>query len=83
MPNKFCSEAYFFRLEVLWRAWYLRLGTQGLKSIPEDLRSRFLRLEKIHRPQPGLNSRTLDPETDIIITIIIIIIIIIIINIIG
>ena len=42
MSIKFCSEAYFFRLE----------------SLPEDLYSGFLRPEKIHRPQPDLNLRT-------------------------
>ena len=46
-PIKFCSEAYFFRF---------------LDSLPDDLGSEFLRPEKIHRPQPGLNPRTLDLE---------------------
>ena len=41
---------------------YLRLGTPSLKSFPEDLCSGFLRPEKIHRPQPDLNPRTLDLE---------------------
>ena len=40
----------------------LRLGNQGLKSLPEDLCSGFLRLEKIHRYQPGMNPQTLDLE---------------------
>ena len=34
----------------------------SLKSLPEDLCSGFLCPEKIHRPQPGLNPRTLDLE---------------------
>ena len=34
----------------------------SLKSLPEDLISRFLRPEKIHRPLRGLNPRTLDLE---------------------
>ena len=34
----------------------------SLKSLPEDLCSGFLRPEKIHRPQSGLNPRTLDLE---------------------
>ena len=34
----------------------------SLKSLPEDLCSGFLRPEKIHRPQSGLNQRTLDLE---------------------
>ena len=34
----------------------------SLKSLPEDLCSEFLRPEKIHQPQPGLNPRTLDLE---------------------
>ena len=55
MPIKLCSEAYFFRLEVLQRAWNLRLGTPSLKSLPEDLCSGVLYPEKIHRPQPELN----------------------------
>ena len=57
MPIQFCSEAYFFRLEVLQRAWNLRLGTPSLKYLPEDLCSVFLRPQKIHRPQAGLNPR--------------------------
>ena len=32
------------------------------KSLPEDLCSGFLRPEKSHRPQTGLNARTLDLE---------------------
>ena len=32
------------------------------QTLPEDLCSGFLRPEKIHRPQPGLNPRTLDLE---------------------
>ena len=62
MQIKFCPEAYFFRLEVLQRTWYLRLGTLSLKSLPEDLCSGVLRPEKIHRPQLDLNPRTLDLE---------------------
>ena len=34
----------------------------SLKSLPEDLCSEFLRPEKIHQPQPGLNPPTLDLE---------------------
>ena len=52
MPIKFCSEAHLF----------LGSRTPSLKSLPEDLCSGFLLPEKIHRPQPGLNPRTLDPE---------------------
>ena len=62
LPIKFCSEAYFFRLEVLYRALNLTLGTPSLKSLPEDLYSGFLRSEKLHRPQSGLNPLTLDLE---------------------
>ena len=40
-----------------WRN--LGLGTSSLKSLPEDLSSGFLLPEKIHRPQSGLNPRTL------------------------
>ena len=36
------------------------LGTPSLKSLQEDLCSGFLRLEKIHQPQPDLNLRTFD-----------------------
>ena len=36
--------------------------TPSLKSLPEDLCSGFLCPEKIHRPQPVLNPRTLDLE---------------------
>ena len=36
--------------------------THGLKSLLEDLCSGFLCPEKIHRPQPGYNPRTLDLE---------------------
>ena len=36
MPITFCSDANFFRLEVLKRAWNLRLWTPSLKSLPED-----------------------------------------------
>ena len=46
MLIKVCSDAYFFRHEVFWRAWNLRLGTPSLKSLPEDLCSGFLRSEK-------------------------------------
>ena len=53
MTIKFCSGAYFFRLEP-------DISNSG--SRPEDLGSEFLRPEKIHRPQPGLNPRTLDFE---------------------
>ena len=58
--SNFCSEAYIFRLELLWRVWNLRLGTPSLKYFLEDLCSGFLRPVKIHRSQSGLNSRTLD-----------------------
>ena len=54
MPIKFCSEAYFVRIEVF---------LTSLKSQTRDLCSGFLHHEKIHRPQPGLNPRTLDLET--------------------
>ena len=37
-------------------------GPPSLKSLAEDLCSGFLRPEKIHRPQEGLNLRTLDLE---------------------
>ena len=37
-------------------------GPSALKSLPDDLCSGFYRPEKIHRPQPGLNPRTLDLE---------------------
>ena len=37
-------------------------GPPSLKSLPEDLCSGFLRPEKIHRPQPDFNPRTLDLE---------------------
>ena len=56
------AQRLFFRLEVLERAWNLRLGTPSSKSFPEDLRSGFLRPEKINRPQLGLNPRTLHLE---------------------
>ena len=58
------SEVYFLRLAVLWWPWNLRLRIHCLKSLPEDLFSGFLRPEKIHRPQPGLNPQTLDLEDD-------------------
>ena len=51
MPIKCCSETYFFRLEVL----------KSQTRYP-SLCSEFIRPKKIHRPQPGLNSRTLDLE---------------------
>ena len=44
----------------------ISLGTPSIKSFPEDLCSRFLRPEKIHRLQPGLNTRTLDPEASML-----------------
>ena len=62
MSIKVCSEAYFFRIEVFLTTQTLRLGTPSLKSLPEDLCSGYLRPEKIYRPQPGLNPRTLDLE---------------------
>ena len=34
----------------------------SLKSLQEDLCSEFLRPERIYRPQPDLNPRTLDLE---------------------
>ena len=52
MPIKFCSEAHLF----------LGSRTPSLKSLPEDLCSGFLLPEKTHRPQPGLNPRTLELE---------------------
>ena len=36
----------------------------SLKLLPEDLCSGFLRPEKNHRTQPGLNPRTLDLEAN-------------------
>ena len=55
------SEAYFFRVE-----FFNQISDSeppAFKSLPEDLCcSGFLRPEKIHRSQPGLNPRTLDPE---------------------
>ena len=61
MPVKFCSEAYFFRLEVLKEA---EISDPQLKVPPGGLGSEFLRPEKIHRPQPDLNLRTLDLEAN-------------------
>ena len=46
----------FFNVSEIW------LGSPSLKFLPEDLCSGFLHPEKIHRPQPGLNPRTLDLE---------------------
>ena len=47
MPIKFCSEAYFCRLEI---------SDSGLtEDLSEDLCWGFLCPEKIHRPQPGLS----------------------------
>ena len=51
----FAQRPIFFRLGVLYRAWYLRLWTPRLKSLSEDLCSGFLRPKKIHWPQPDLN----------------------------
>ena len=55
MPIKFCSEAYFVRIEVF---------LTSLKSQTRDLCSGFLSPEKIHRSQLDLNTRTLDPEAN-------------------
>ena len=60
MPIKFCSEAYlgFFNEPVKSQTW-----DPQLKVRPGGLVFRiFLHPEKIHRPQPGLNPRTLDLE---------------------
>ena len=64
----FAQRNIFSILEVLWRAWNIRLVTNGLKSLPEDLYSGFLRPEKIHRPQPDLNPRTADLQASYCIT---------------
>ena len=56
-----------FTQRPIFQAWgsLTSLKTQTrdiLKSLPEDLCSWLLCPEKIHRPQPGLNPRTLDLE---------------------
>ena len=69
MPIKFCSGAYFFRLEVLKRAWNLRRGTLSLKPLPEDLCLGFLRpdksidLSRIWTREPWISRRARYPET--------------------
>ena len=50
------SGLRFFNEPEIW------LGTPSLKSLPEDLCLGFLRPEKIHRSQSGLNPRTLGLE---------------------
>ena len=45
--------------------WYISTFTQFFFS-SEDLCSEFLRPEKIHRPQPGLNLQTLDLKTSML-----------------
>ena len=65
-PNLAITRTWICRLNVAQRPIFsglnLRLGTHGLMSLPEDLSSGFLHPEKIHRPQSGLNPRTLDLE---------------------
>ena len=65
-PNLGIARTWMWRLKFAHRpifsAWNLRLGTLSLKSLPEDLCSGFLRTGKTHRPQSGLNPRTLDLE---------------------
>ena len=55
MPIKFCSEAYSSGLRFFKEP-------HGLKYLQEDLGSGVLRSEKVHRPQPGLLTRTSDLE---------------------
>ena len=43
---------------------YLTRDPQLKVPPPEDLCSRFLRVEKTHRPQPDLNPRILDLEAN-------------------
>ena len=54
-----CVASFIFAWYcIVLKGWLLLLGTPSLKSLPEDLCSRFLRPEKIHRHQPGLNPQT-------------------------
>ena len=62
MPIKFTQRPSFSDLRFFNEPEISGLGTPKLKSFSEDLCSGFLRPEKIHRPQPGLNSRTLALE---------------------
>ena len=58
----FAQRPIFSGLRFFNEPEILDSGPESLKSLPEDLCSRFLRHEKIHRPQPDLNPRTLDLE---------------------
>ena len=68
MQIKFCSEAYFFRLEVLWRAWNLRLGTPSLKSrrtCTQDfyVLKKSIDLSRVWYSEPWISRRARYPET--------------------
>ena len=64
MPIKFCSETYFFQARGLLTSLKCQNRDLQLKVPPGELVLRFLRPEKIHRLQPGLNAWTLDLETN-------------------
>ena len=59
MPIKCCSEAYFSGLRFFNEP---QARDPQLKVPPQDLCLGFFRPEKIHRPQSGLDPRTLDLE---------------------
>ena len=59
MPIKVCSETYFFRLEVLYRESEISDSGPAAQS---PSRRTCAQDFYIHRPQSGLNPRTLDPE---------------------
>ena len=63
------TRTWICRLNFVQRPIFSTLGSltslksqtrEPSSSLPEDLCSGFLRPEKTHRPQPGLNPRTLD-----------------------
>ena len=59
---KFSSEAYNQAWGSLNESEISDSGSPRLKSLPENLCSGILSPEKIQRPQPDLNLRTLDLE---------------------
>ena len=66
-PTNFAQRLYF-RLEVLLCAVNLWHGTHSFTSLLKEVILRIFTLWKIHRPQPGSNLRTSDPEASMITT---------------
>ena len=60
--TKFAQRPIFSGLRFFEEPEISESGPSSFKSLPEDLCSGFLRTEKIHRPQPGLNVTSRPPR---------------------